>query len=370
MTDKSSKSGESFVKKHYRALLPLAAALLLAGAALWIAFLPDPGKDAPNETTSESRRILQLAKDLLRQNNAAEAVELLKSYITVHRQDQEVRLRLAELYLRLGDLERCDTTLTEALAISPEYAEAIWMQGLVALARGNNPAERFARAARTPNAPPDVLGNYGLYLLSIRQPDKARTYLQRAADGETGNGRVYAELGKFAFEKNQADEACRLWKRATELSPRDAEAWALLAEVQKNRNEPAAALASLHRALEVADGPQRAAVLMELGRTHVTQKNWSQAAEMFARATDSPSVRTQAALWAAKCFYFHQAYAKAMFYIDIACAALPDDPTLNEWKRKIENARFGPPPNPEQPAPSLLSIPPEAKTQNQTTEEK
>jgi Tfp pilus assembly protein PilF len=264
--------------------------------------------------------------------------------------------------LRLGSLDACDATLNEALALRPDDAAAIWMKGVLALRRGDNPAALFRRAAQTPNAPADVLGNFGLYLLSEEQPAEAETYLRQAATGQTGNGRVYAELGKIALEQNRIDEAYRLLKRATQLSPRNVEAWAVLAEVQKNRNEPAQAVASLHQALQAAGGAQRGMVLMELGRAKMAGRGWSEAAELFAQAADYPAVRPRAAFLAAQCYYFTEAYGKAMFYIDQAIATAPNDSVVNEWKRKIENARYGPTTESAKPTPFLLDVPSKART--------
>jgi Tfp pilus assembly protein PilF len=380
MTEPSSKNDTSssgrfvkFVKKdpkHLRLLLPLATAVVLGAVAAYIAFKPDAPNTTADHAMPESLRILNLAKDLLRRNQPAEAVGILKNYLAEHPEDQDVRLHLAELYLRLGDPDSCDATLAEILSASPDHAQAIWMQGMTERARGNDPAGKFRQAAETPGASADVLGNYGLYLLREDQIQQGGAYLRRAAEGNTTNGRVYAELGKFAFERNRIDEAHRLLKRATELSPRDVEAWAVLAEVQKNRNEPDQAVASLRKALDVSVGPQRGMVLMELGKARMARRGWSEAAELFAQATDYPAVRSQAACLAAQCYYFTEAYGKAMHYIDQASAAAPNEPSVAEWKRKIENARYGSPQTPEQPAPSLLSVPPEAKEPKDNSEEK
>ena len=358
----------NFIQNHRRTLLPMLAAVVLGGVAVYIASRPDAPKPSAEKSASPSLQILNLAKDLLRQNQPAQAVEVLRNYLAAHRQDQEVRLRLVELFLRLGNPEQAEATLNEALAITPDNADVFWMQGVLAMHREQDPAEYFQRAARAPGASADVLGNYGLYLLSEDQPKEAEPYLRRAVEGGTRNGLVYEKLGTIVFLRKQIDAAYPLLQRATELAPRNVEAWAVLAEIQKNRNEPEEATASLQKALEAARGAQRGMVLMELGKARMAQGQWAEAAERFAQATAYPAAQTHAAFLAAQCFYHADNYAKAMHYIDQAAESAPDHPDIRQWKQKIENARFGPPAEAAQPASSLLTVPPEEKTKRNRRE--
>ncbi len=367
MADPANKS--SFFRKHSWSLLPLTAAVVIGVTAMYVVISSKVRPSADTKTVSPSMRVLSLAKDFLRQNQPTEAVNVLRNYLASNWKDQEVRLRLVELYMKLGNLEQAQATLNEALAITPENADVFWVQGVLAMHKNLNPVIYFRRAAELPNASADILGNFGLYLLSEGQPEDAEDYLRRATESGAGNGEVYEKLGTILFLRKKIDEAYPLLMRATQLTPDNADAWAMLAEMQKNRNESEEATASLNMALTVARGEQRGVVLMEMARSRMTQSQWDQAAEMFAQATDYPSVQARASFLAAQCFYHTGAYAKAMHYIDRAAAAMPDNDAVFPWKQKIEAARFGQPTDDNQSAPSLLTIPPEEKSFRENAEQ-
>lgn len=344
-------------------MLIAAVAVFVAAVALYVALLPEAPRDSTGRPMTESEQVRLHARDLLRANRPNEAVETLRHFLSDNPADVSVRLFLAELYLHLGELDRCEAALNEAMRFSPGDAGVLWLRGVLADRRGQNPEPLYRQAAESPSATPDVWGMYGLYLLNEDQPERAEAYLRRAVEGGTNNGLVHGALGQIAFGRNQIEEARRLLTRATELAPQSADAWALLAEVQKNCGQTESAVASLRRALEVASGPQRAAVLMELGKVHMAQSRWTEAAEWFAQAGEYPAWAPRASLLAAQCFYFADAYARAMHHIDRAAAAAPNDPRVRQWKEKIEIARFGPPTASRKPLRSLLDVPPAPQTE-------
>ncbi|MBN1943924.1 MAG: tetratricopeptide repeat protein [Phycisphaerae bacterium] len=338
-----------------------AVVVLIAAAAVYVSLLPKAPTDEQGRPLTESQDVRRRAMELLRAEQPEMAAELLEQYIANHPKDLTVYIALAELHLHRNDPKRCDAVLDQAQAFAPDDAGVLWVRGMSAQKQGRDPSALFRQAAETPNASPDVQGMFGLYLLGEEQAEEAERYLRRAVEGQTNNGMVHAALGQIALGRNQIDEAHRLLKRATELTPQSPAAWALLAEVQTNRGEADQAVASLREALKVAGGAQRGAVLMELGKAHMAERRWSEAAEMFAQAADYPAVRAPAAFQAAQCYYFTDAYAKAMHYIDQAQAFAPDDPKVNEWKRKIETARYGQPASDatRKPLRSVLDVPPE-----------
>ncbi|MBN1553693.1 MAG: tetratricopeptide repeat protein [Phycisphaerae bacterium] len=366
---RKSKATRSF-SRHRLPLILLAVVVLAGGVAVYITMLPQAPPKTDAEPMTESQKVRMDALELLRSNQPDTAVDLLKQYLSTHARDVAVWNTLAELYLRTGRPDECDATIRESLAIAPDNAEALWLRGMSKQARGEDPSGLFRQAARTPDASAEVLGMYGLFLLQEEKGKEAQEYLRRAMEGGTKNGLVYAALGQIAFGRNQIDEAERLLKRAVELTPQSVPAWAILAEVQKNRGETDPAIASLQNALKYASGPQRGAVLMELGRTRMTGEHWDQAAEMFSQAAEYPVAAPRAAYLAAQCYYFTDAYGKAMHYIDKAAALLPDDSGVKQWKQKIETARFGKPAKPKPAVHSLLDVPPEEKTKAETKTEK
>lgn len=339
---KETQSKPTFFQQYRWGLLTLAVAVVVAGAAAYLSLLPPAATTPTTRALTESERVLRKARDLRAVNQPSVAVDLLKQYIETHPKDIDVRLALAELQYHPDDPSVCEATLAEALAIAPNNANALWMQGMLANQRGEDPEPFFHRAVASPSASGNILGRFGVYLLEKQQVKKAKGFLAKALEAGTKNGLVYGALGEIALQENRLEEAHRLLLKATQLPPENVKNWVLLSEAQKNLDQPKQAIESLQRALEIADGSQRGMVLVELGRAEMVQRNWQAAGKAFAQATHYPVVRLGATFKAAQCFYFTKKYGLAMQYIDQAYALVPGDKTIATWKRKIEEARFGP----------------------------
>jgi tetratricopeptide (TPR) repeat protein len=124
----------------------------------------------------------------------------------------------------------------------------------------------------------------------------------------------------------------------------------MLAEAQKETGKLDEAAYAVQEALGLlsASSPEphgqamdRGHLLMLLGQVRLLQGRHIQAAEAFAQAADHVAFRAPASLDAARCYYFAHRYALAMKYIDLADRYSPTDPAVQDWKRKIEDARFG-----------------------------
>ena len=79
------------------------------------------------------------------------------------------------------------------------------------------------------------------------------------------------------------------------------------------------------------------------------QKRTREAAETFDEASHYSLVEGEALFQAAQCWHMVGRYSTALARIDAAQRLLPEEPSLPEWKKRIEDAHF---PRPATPTPS------------------
>jgi tetratricopeptide (TPR) repeat protein len=125
----------------------------------------------------------------------------------------------------------------------------------------------------------------------------------------------------------------------------------MLAQCRKENGKPAEAEKTLRRALAQQEVPE---LYIPLGDVLQLQHKYPEAAEMFARAAEmlaraaetsaaeTSAMEAAASFKAARVYYLLDRHGLAMKYIDRA-AALVDDPDVRQWRKKIEDARFGQP---------------------------
>lgn len=348
--NESAGGGDNRLKNLF-AVVMLAAAAVAAAAAVYMVTRPvdtSPGvSDAPPVDESEMR--VAVAGDMIRAGNFPEAVKMLRSYVEDHPDAVKPRLMLAECCIRMEKWQACLEHVDAVLAAVPDQPQALWYKGecFEQQNRGDG-AKYFRRAADHPEAGEKIWGMYGLFMLDEGNYTAARKYLLKARETGSRSGLVYTGLGKIALRDGRLKEARRYLGLAVEIRPGSGDVWCTLADVQIRLDKTDEAIASLEKAEKLTSGITRGMVLRQLGRLYTGKGSWLSAGEAFAAASDYPPKRGQAALEAAKCYYFadkpggHE-LGKAMKYIDVAAALIPDHEQIAGWKEKIENARYGPP---------------------------
>ena len=133
----------------------------------------------------------------------------------------------------------------------------------------------------------------------------------------------------------------------------------LLSDIQRNVSQNEEALNSLQRARKVSQGLTRGFIDTRLGNMFELNKQWLRAADHYSKAEAFPGLVRKAALDAAKCYYRAGEIAKAMKHIDLVEKLEPANKDVLEWKKKIEDARFGTPKNQTTRDRNFFSVTPE-----------
>ncbi|MGB2822014.1 MAG: tetratricopeptide repeat protein, partial [Phycisphaerae bacterium] len=352
--------------RHVTAVLLLTTAAVI-GVTIYIAVTPPegpPGPEISDPGPSQAERTRQAIEDMLARADAIDpkagdeslvarrrayeaACELARKFIQLtDRTDVVVRPALAKAQLRLGELQKAERTVDELLKLSPASAEGLWMKGQLLAPRDRDAAlEYFRRAAESDQAGAEVWARYGAELMSRSRFEEAKDYLTRAARAGRRDNQTLLALAMLAMRAEDFARAEQLFDEIGRTGRGSVRLLSMLAEAQKQGGRPAEAEKTLRKALDLQQLPE---LRLQLGDVLILLRRRAEAAEMFAKAAENPSLEPVAALKAAKLYYILDKYALAMKYIDRAAEHGATDEVL-QWRTKIDNARFGEPASAEGP---------------------
>ena len=376
---KSGQSGHAGRPERPAPRRPMTGILLAATAAVIAATVYvvvwDPLKPAPVPTDTGPSRGEQVrrkieeiiaAADAIdprggaaslaeRQVSYEQAAELGKRFVQLADQrDVLVRPVLAKALLRLGKLDDAEKTINALLTLAPRSAQGLCLKGeLIEARRGQGALEQFRRAAENDQATPDIWARYGSALLAAGQFERAEAMLLKAFRAGDREHQVLWGLAVLAMRAGKYDQAePRLAELAGRGNP-SSKALVLLAQCQKETGKLTEAEKTLRRTLAQREDP---GLYIPLGDVLQLQRRYPEAAETFARAAEmfaraaemfpgqaeTSTMEAAASFKAARVYYLLNRHALAMKYIDRA-ATLIDEPEVRQWRRKIEDARFGQP---------------------------
>lgn len=161
--------------------------------------------------------------------------------------------RDAQHAVKSGQADRAEHLLLEAVRLSPDYAAAWNMLGVISIQSGDvNQGEYYFRKAL--DAEPGYLHavvNLGGVLLAIGRYDDALQYNEVAASRLPSDAGTHAQLGMNCFHLNALDRARQELETAIEIDPaQPAELRLVLAEIYLQNRSPEKALTLLEQARE------------------------------------------------------------------------------------------------------------------------
>ncbi len=332
--------------------------LLLVVLTVYIAIRPasPSGPQPRGQVVDEERRVLEIVDGLLgvssridsRAIEAArqQAIDLMYTYVKANSRDVNVRLQLIDTLMLGGRNDEAVKVVDDLLRVYPLSSEALWRKGELLLMSGEDGAELFAKAAASPDASPAIWSRFGCELMSRGDHEQAAQWLEKGYEGGSRDGWSLLALGELALSRQRVEEATGFFKQAVKDPAAPLEAWLTLAKTLKYQGQLDEALEAIRggmmadRSGEARNRIEYGEMQLMLAQIYTLQRRRNEAADAYIEAGRFEPLRPEAYVGAARCLYYEGNYSQAMRYIDLAHHLLPEDPTVNEWRTRIEDARF------------------------------
>lgn len=189
-------------------------------------------------------------------NEPAQAEAHLREAVKLNPANPFARKLLASLYLRQRQPAKADEVLQPALAAAPNDASLVSIAGEIALMKGdyNSASQSFDRATKL--NPNDAAVRTQSAALSFARGDADAGFaeLEAASKVATTNPNPDIALVLAHLQRREWDKAAAAWKTLEKRQPANPIVYNLRAAIDMGKNDPAAARASLERALQIQPG--------------------------------------------------------------------------------------------------------------------
>jgi len=230
--------------RRCRATLPLAVALLLAGAAPARALVPYVYLPPTKEMQGAGLGIAQAAARLLRLGQADDAARLAELAVRLLPDDPRGWVLLAEAQLRSNNLSQAQVALERAKRLDPSNPGIWFAEGSLAL-RNGKPSEALGLLRRGLELDPKNAGAYfdlGNAHIQLGDNGPALTAFERASALRSDFWEAINNQGLVLYESGRANDAISRWRRVLAIKPDAAEPTLALAAAlheasPKNKSE-------------------------------------------------------------------------------------------------------------------------------------
>ncbi|MDQ6912858.1 MAG: tetratricopeptide repeat protein, partial [Verrucomicrobiota bacterium] len=221
-------------------------------------------------------RVLESEYYMMR-GEGKKAVDSLRQLETNYPKIPTVKLELARALLLGGDAAQALTTLDQAIALAPNYGDAILLQAETNLRLGNNAAvvtamEDLLKSNPTSERAQVVLADA---YRAIGRFDDAAAILRKQMAANPKKPEPYLMLGVLLRQQKKTAEARQNFEKALELSQNKLAAANQLIELDIEANDFAGALQRIAPALE--QYPNEPGLLFLAGKIYIAQKDWDRA---------------------------------------------------------------------------------------------
>ena len=243
--------------------------------------------EIPTVSRRESRLLEQVTA--VAQTNATAAMRLLEPERALDEASAALDFVAGNLYSRLAQDSAAAAAYRVALDKAPGFtaAQAGLARALAAQAQWPAAEALLRPLAEPDDAEPDVLLLYGFVLIEQGRAIPAEWVYRRVLRRDDTHRDALYGLARCALGQGRSREGIAVLEMLLQDQPNDANAWALLADLWLERDQPAEALVRLEsaRRLGAASGP----MLAQLGDLYVHQQLHAPATEAYLAALESDS---------------------------------------------------------------------------------
>jgi putative PEP-CTERM system TPR-repeat lipoprotein len=201
------------------------------------------------ERSQSAETLMTEAKQYQQKGDNKAALIQLKNAVAKSPENAEARFALGTLYIETGDMVSAEKELRKALSLGmnpakamPALARALLAQGQVEKALDETQAESVKNA-------PGLLVLRGEAFLALNQPAAAKTAFETVLAAKPDDSDALIGLARYWLSQHDADAAMRYADQAVAKNPKDAGAMLFKADVLRAQGKPDAALAAYDQVL-------------------------------------------------------------------------------------------------------------------------
>jgi type IV pilus assembly protein PilF len=203
--------------------------------------VPGGGTPAESETRRRAQIRLELATGFYQQGNYSQALEELRSSLSIDPSNAQAYGLLGLVYMDLRDRERAEENFQRALRLAPEDSELLNNYGWY-LCQTDRPREaiaQFQAALKNPlyATPARPLHNAGICLLRAGDAAGAEAYFQRSFQIDPRNPVAMFHLGEIHLKRGDVERARFMSQRLLQSYPPSAETLWLAIRVDRKAGD-------------------------------------------------------------------------------------------------------------------------------------
>lgn len=225
-----------------------------------------------------------LAQIYYSQGDLSLAQETLQANLTQGSPGLVDIILMGDIFLRAGDTARARAQFDWARVIAPENSAVSLHLAAVdeAEKKWGSAEKNFLDAVRLDPKDVGTLSAYSNYLFRRNQPDKAVQLLQQFVAGAPKQAAAHLALGSAYMSAKRNSDAASELQLASQLDPRLAQPYVLLAKIQRDQGNLDLAMANCLKALALE--PNSSALLTLAGNLYLMKNDYPSAQKVLEKA--------------------------------------------------------------------------------------
>ena len=279
--------------------------------------------------------------------NQSAAAQAYAAALQLAPSDPELQLKVGTIELVQGHNDKAIDLLHKHLLAVPNDDEALYYLAQAYHRKGDDAQAltSIRRAAQLAPTSAPIAQKYGELLCTSGENTEGLRELERAQKAEPDLPRIQYDLAFASFNNQDLDEAVTYATRATEQSPNDLEAFALLASARVKLAQWSEAEPLLQHVL--AARPNDPAILLQLGHTQLELKQYQPAVTTLNQALQADPTQALAHFFLARAYtglgkpeearHESELHARMMqeFSFDVPKSAQQHEAAMTEQARKL-----------------------------------
>ncbi|MBN1115872.1 MAG: tetratricopeptide repeat protein [Bacteroidales bacterium] len=266
----------------------------------------------------------------LDQHNFKEAEEAVNVGLSQHPSAEEIKYRLAQLYIQSGKPAKGLRLLREIENLESSNSEFYLLKGsaLNLLGRKEEATQSFDEAIRnSTEAKDDIIYNIAVSYINTRRYQLAKKYLMLAFEINPENLQVIHEIALVSERIDDLDTSIKFYNKYLDLDPFNDHIWVSLGMVYSNKDMNELAIDAYDYAIAI--DPENISALFSKANTLVNMAENKEAIKTYLEILDLESDNIQAYIYIGECYEKLEFFKRSIYYFTKAIEL--DEHNADAW---------------------------------------